>query len=260
MKQENSSKRKRNYIKDQLKFAVRFIAKLAHWEVFTTRELLPLVPKRAPLDVFLSKQVASGYLERLARGVFRRRHKFNRVLTEEAIAGIKRQSFAGRCLTTTESRDSLQIEKRAFIDQLELANERNPLYLSQGTKSNFKIEQLVQANKNRTWSFRESRVDMKAVGNRKAKLGESQAGQCFREIWRQGIKKCTDEIVENAYFSLSKSAREELLSLKQYLPQWISDRIPSNDNLTLSLLVNKRELRKKGSIKQYCKPGSRIFA
>lgn len=259
MKQDNSSKRKRKYIKDQLKFAIRFIAKLAHWEVFTTRELLPLVPKRAPLDVFLSKQVASGYLERLARGVFRRRHRFNRVLTEEAIAGIKRKAFAGRCLTTIESRESLHIEKQSFIDQLELANERNPLYLSQGTNSNFKIEQLVQANRNRTWACRESRVKMKAVGNRKAKLGESQAGQCFREIWRQGIKKCTDEIVLNAYYSMSKPAREELLSLKQYLPQWISDRIPSNDCLTIALLVNKRDLRKKDTFKQHCKPGSRIF-
>lgn len=259
MKSQENKNQKRAYVRDRLAYVRRLISQLPFGLMFTTRELLPLVEKRGPLDCYLSAQVKSGNLERLARGVFRKRHRFNRSVSEEAVVALKRRVFAGRGLSTCVSRGTLALEKQAFQDELSLASSREPGFVSLASRCSFAIEQLVTANSVRSYSVRIVRAEMPAVGNRKAILGETQAGRLFRDIWLAGEKDSSPEDIEKAFYSLPLKERRILQSLRQYLPQWITDQLPSVGNEVLGVIVKKISLKKRGELDKYKVPGQRYF-
>lgn len=259
MKSQKNRKEKRSYVRDRLAYVRRLISQFPFGLMFTTRELLPLVEKRGPLDCYLSAQVKSGNLERLARGVFRKRHRFNRSVSEEAIVALKRRAFAGRGLSTRVSRETLALEKQAFREELSLASSREPGFVSLASRCSFAIEQLITANRARPYSVRIVRAEMPAVGNRKAILGETQAGRLFRDIWLGGETDDSPAKIEAAFYSLPLKERKVLQSLRQYLPQWITDELPSVGNEVLGVIVKKITLKKRGEIDKYKLPGHRYF-
>ncbi|MBN8660530.1 MAG: hypothetical protein J0M35_09225 [Candidatus Obscuribacter phosphatis] len=263
--EEKLNSEKRRYRKNQLSYVVRYIAMLPPGQIFTTRELLQFVERRAPLDYFLCMQVKSGVLERLARGVFRRFRKSNRIIPDAEISGIKRFAFAGRCLTAGSLANSDKSQEITLYTHKQAQNqkknhENNTSFVSLAGNSNFLSQQFINFDFDTGYSIRFSRIKMKAVGNRKSLLGETRAGRIFRDIWLKGEDRCTQEIVSKAYASLSRKDRQVVASLRQFLPQWISDKLPLSPSDVLQILLSRPANLKNGRTQDYKVPGNRFYA
>lgn len=252
--------KKRPYRKNQLSYVVRYISMLPPGQIFTTRELLQFVERRAPLDYFLCMQVKAGVLERLARGVFRRFRKSNRIIPDTEISAIKRFAFAGRCLparllTNPSKSDSITL----YTQQPEPRYQDDIRFLSLAGNSNFLSQQFIDFDFDKGYSIRFSRIKMRAIGNRKAILGETEAGRVFRAIWLNGEDLCTPEVVRAAYASLSRRERQVVASLRQFLPQWISDNLPLAPSDVLQILLSRSAYLKTGRTREYKVPGGRFY-
>lgn len=229
-------------------------------QIFTTRELLQFVERRAPLDYFLCMQVKAGVLERLARGVFRRFRKSNRTIPDAEISAIKRFAFAGRYLPAGSVMNSTKTDAiRLCTHKPEQKHQNNTRFLSLAGSSNFLSQQFIDFDFDKGYSIRFSRIKMKAIGNRKALLGETEAGRVFRAIWLNGEELCTPEVVQAAYASLSRKERQVVASLRQFLPQWISDKLPLAPSEVLQVLLSRPAYLKKGRTREYKIPGGRFY-
>lgn len=257
---KNKEKEKRPYNKDSLSLVRRYLSILPPNYIFTTRELLTLVEERPSLDSFLCTAVKVGYIERLARGVFRRKIRGLKPVPEEVIVGIKRVAFAGRVSTTKLSREEQRKEARNFLLGNPVDSSRCVEFLCVSSGGRFKAEQEIRDRKTSSIYLREADINIVAIGNRKSRLGETEAGRKFRTIWLRGEKYCSEEEIYKTFLSLSPKERLVVPSLKQFLPQWISDCLPRLPYESLQVLIDRVKTRKAGLTGKYRVPGSRIFA
>lgn len=253
----NGTRKKRNGT--ALSLVHRYLAKLPTECIFTTRDLLPLIQFRASLDSFLSREVKSGNLERLAWGVFRKNSRRNKMVSEERIAGLKRKAFAGKLASTENSRKALA-EDIAYTGKNRDFKKRRRIYLlSLAGGSNFKIKQILWATKSRGPRLRVARSKMKAIGNRKMILGETKVGQKLRDLWLMKRKFCQRKHVMEFWNSLTRAERACVAAYKKYLPQWLTEMLPPMPTEALLILVDAPQLKKANQAKQYMKPGNRLL-
>lgn len=257
---DNQEREKRPYNKDSLSLVRRYLSILPPSYIFTTRELLTLVEERPSLDSFLCMAVKDGYIERLARGVFRRKIQGLKPVPEEVIVGIKRVAFAGRVSTTKQSREGQKAEARNFLLGNPVDSSRLVEFLCVSSGGRFKAEQEIRDRKTSSIYLREAEINIVAIGNRKSRLGETEAGRKFCALWLKGEKYCSEEEILSTFLSLSPKERLVVPSLKQFLPQWISDCLPRLPNESLQALMEKVKIRKTGRTNKYRTPGSRVFA
>lgn len=163
-----------------LAYVRRYLSTLPEEAIFTTRELLPLVQYRNTLDSFLSRSVNCGRFERLTYGVFRVRRLRNRPVTEERLAGVKRNAFAAPVRTTDSSRLQCKAESIAFSLGDELLSERGVDLITGASQSSFEFEQILGPTaRRRGWRLRKGRIKSRPLGNRKILLGETAVGRAL---------------------------------------------------------------------------------
>lgn len=271
-----------------LAYVRRYLSTLPEEAIFTTRELLPLVQYRNTLDSFLSRSVNCGRFERLTYGVFRVRRLRNQPITEERLAGVKRNAFAAPVRTTDSSRQQCKAESVAFSLGDELLNERGVDLITGASQSSFEFEQILGPTaRRRGWRLRKGRIKSRPLGNRKILLGETAVGRALLGLWLKGMRRkkvaksddqalllsgarngnskhserrvrdCSPEDVMAVWKTLDR--REKLLvpALRQYLPQWLSEMLPAAAPESLNLLCKRIALQKDGKRDLHRKPGSR---
>ena len=178
-------------------FIGRHINRAPANRIFTTRDFLSYGSRRA-VDQALFRMVRSGWIVRVARGVFvKQGTKLPSVLE---IASAKAKAF-GKQIT------------RHCAD---LASDL--VLTARGTT------ELTFATSGCTSSFLagDTRVQMKHIGPRKTVLGDTKAGRAIRALWHLGQAACTAYHVSTAHRSFSRTDYEEFRRSAAWMPAWMT--------------------------------------
>lgn len=246
-KERFKNSKRRTY--GSLDFVKRFISNLSMETMFTTRELLPLVQYRSVLDTFLSRAVKSGYLERLARGVFRVSTRITRFVTDEEIVAVKRKSFNNLVLTTEKSRTELKIVTTRKPKPDVPCVMRQPEFQTLGTQTSLQtnLVNLLDTVNGAKYVQCSSKILLRPIGNRKAALGETRVGRILREIWDKGKGKTTKEEIQEICGRLRREERIELVKLRKFIPQWLSEMLPKAPAAALYRILEETHKKKSRS-------------
>lgn len=176
---------------------------------FTTRDML-VYGERATVDFALFRMVRSGFIRRLARGVFVKA-TCQRNFECFEIATIKAKAFGKRILRQDHRR---ALSGLAIADDL-----REEVFMVDGRSSSFQ--------------YGPHRIVLKSALARKFTLGDTLAGCALRLLWQRGH---TDESwIASARRRLGGQSRADVHKLLPLLPEWlhseflpceVSDRLP----------------------------------
>lgn len=229
-------------------YVKRYLACLGVDKIFTTRDLIPLVKKRSTLDSFLSRAVKSGVLERLTPGVFRLVGPSNsRLITSLEIAAAKRRAFAAPLLVLSSS------DTQAGDGE----NNANLQLATTGSGASFCRPEIFALVGGRPLVQEEERVIVRGIGNRKKALGETRVGRALRGIWLEGRRVACQNLEglrRRLILLFAKFSRDERIlanSYRKFLPQWISDAMPSPASESLGLLSELPRMKRDGRLKDF---------
>lgn len=179
----------------------RHIRGLSKTEMFSTRELLQY-GTRGSVDQALYRMVKSGFIFRLARGVFVR--DASKAPSPKQIAQFKAAVFGRKVFTHAEKvLDSLGLESKPQREYVRLA---------------------VNTHSSSFQTYR-GRVVLQGIGVRKTKLCESDVGKVLYALWYFGDNRCTDKAVATAIDKFGRTGREELRRSSALVPAWLHHKV-----------------------------------
>jgi len=178
-------------------YIYRHIQKLPATCIFTTRELLRY-GNRGAVDQTLYRMVRSGFIVRLARGVFVR---------DDTLQPTKRQIALAKAIAWGKQ---LVAHAESVLNDLGLP-----------VTGNFTQAFAVNAHSSSYWTIR-GRVYLKGIGTRKMKLCESKVGQIVYCLWYLGQSHCTTQDVARASANFGRSERKQFLDASSLMPAWLN--------------------------------------
>lgn len=188
-----------------------YIEVLPRAYVFSSRELLTEA-NRGSVDTFVSRQVAIGFIERVARGMFRVSLPTNKEITPLQAAALKLRAFGKEIVT---------VENQEASPDAQASEEKVLVVGTNGRSSSFK--------------FGEWRIVCKGLGPRKIRLAQKESGRRLRDLWIVGEKELSET---EAYKILSSIPRREykfLPPMHKYIPQWLAEVLSNSFSERLAL-------------------------
>lgn len=180
---------------------VSFINSLPAGRLFTTRDLVRFGPRTA-VDQTVFRLVRSGFITRIARGIFVRTDDEIRVYSIEEIARVKAESF-GRALSTHPGSTARELDLQRQTNKSEI------VFAMNSHSSSFKVGGVV--------------VCLKLVCQRRFRLALSKFGRTLSALWYQARTFCTSEIVERSLSNFSDYEKCQHVSLSDSIPAWLND-------------------------------------
>lgn len=176
---------------------IRAFNRLGIDELLTTRQLLGW-GSRAAVDQATYQLVKSGWIIRVARGVFMR--KGSRMPTVLEVAKAKAQAFGKQVYE-----HGANIAKQLGFAPRE---GRRTTFLCTGRSSSFRFGKIV----------------IRFVGTSPRKLagGDALSGKAIRAMWNLGKNTCTPEMLSSTYSNWGP-AEEEIHELASLLPEWMNN-------------------------------------
>jgi hypothetical protein len=165
--------------------------------LFTTREVLKY-GTRGSVDQCLYRFVKSGFITRVARGVFVRDPRKNPTVAE--IVEVKMAAFGKQVL-----RHATIVLRELGKNTLKEGRQR--LFAVNGHSTSFE-----------TWK---GTATLTGIGPRKAKLCESQVGELSYALWDAGNVGKTASIIQKVFGRFDRATREALRQASSLLPAWL---------------------------------------
>ena len=177
----------------------RFLAKLPTDEMFQTAQLLTF-GTRAAIDKALSRMVATGAIQRLARGLFIVSIEKANSLTAMEVAQRKAKPFG----------HSVMEHAADVAHRLRIISEPNlqPTFATSGSSSSFMFKGAT-------------RVFYKRSSPKKRQLAGTKMGDIIRSLWYLGRRSCDQQTLMDADYSLGRSDRMHLPALAALMPTWL---------------------------------------
>ena len=180
------------------------IVRLPPTKIFTTRELLPY-GTRAAVDQTLYRMVKSGFLTRLAFGVFIRDPSKNPTLKE--IATAKLTAYGKRLVTFAEKTlSNLKIRSAPSLKQD-----------IEKTDSTYAID-----SHSSSFATVRGRVYFRGIGSRKFKLCETRVGQIIYALWHKTSEHCDERDIRLATARFGRKERQQLRLASVFMPTWLN--------------------------------------
>jgi hypothetical protein len=173
------------------------INRLALGQLLTTRDLLGM-GTRAAIDQSVYRLVKSGFIVRVARGVFMRRNSPQPSAWQVACA--KAKAFC----------KEIYQHGADVAKELGFANEGNqsPAFACSGRSTSFR--------------FGEQVIRLVGMSPRKLHQGDNLSGQVIRALWHLGKAQCTTGLIALTYPRWSEAVAEIHASAKA-LPHWMNN-------------------------------------
>ncbi|HEY9680728.1 MAG TPA: DUF6088 family protein [Oculatellaceae cyanobacterium] len=180
-----------------IEFIYRHITRLAPTEIFATRDML-IYGTRGAVDSALSRLVESGFIQRLARGIFVR--EIPKDLNIEDIAIAKAKAF----------KIQLKLLPEYFLEKLGVPIEGyDAVYGRSGHSGSFDTIK--------------GRVAFIGYGPRKMHLLDTIVGQAIFALWLLGYKLCREKDVDRMKLYFGREERDEVWRLGKVMPEWLYD-------------------------------------
>lgn len=177
----------------------RYINSLDEWQLFTTRDVIGF-GMRAAVDQALSRLVKSGFIRRVARGVFTRPGPGEHAYSVFAVARVKAESF-GRVIVT-HGQDC------AEVPGLPASAVKRTIYAVSGRTSSFRFDGKT--------------ICLQAASPRRLMTGEGVVGRVLRALWHRGRTGCDWEtVVAPALSLLGRRGRLEVFERLNLMPDWL---------------------------------------
>ena len=187
----------------------------------------------------LSRQVKTGALKRVSRGVYFLPYPNDPDYTPSAheIASTKAkdqriQILSFSSLSTEERGQTTPLESRLtlpFEPPAPTTRSAPQPETDRTTVNHNKADPVIARyyTNGSTSSFAtlHGRVARRRVSNRRIALGDSQAGQSLRRLWDLGPQNCESERVRQMYLSFNRTDKEEVRNLLHLLPGWLMDKV-----------------------------------
>jgi hypothetical protein len=173
------------------------ILRLEATQVFTTRDVLQY-GCRGAVDTCLYRMVKTGFIVRLARGVFVRDPRKQPSIQE--IARIKAVSFG----------------RRIFSHATEILKKLGILKAEKAVKARYAID----GHSSSFMTYR-GRVRFQGIAPRKAKLCEMAVGKRVYALWHQVAASSIERAVNTATRDLNRFQRSELRRSSALMPAWL---------------------------------------
>lgn len=188
-----------------------YIEVLPRAYVFSSRELLTEA-NRGSVDTFVSRQVAIGFIERVARGMFRVVLPTNKEVTPMQAAAAKLRAF-GKDIVTVENQEVL-------LD-------------SQGTEE--KVLVVGTNGSSSSFKFGEWRIVCRKLGPRKIRLAQKESGRRLRDLWIVGEKELSQTEADQVLSSIPRREYKFLPQMHKYIPQWLGEVLSNSFSERLAL-------------------------
>ncbi len=174
------------------------IRTLAPTEIFTTRQML-IYGTRAAVDSALCRMVGSGFIVRLARGVFVRDDSKEPTMAE--IVKAKLQSF--------QSYVSAHAESILFDLSMVFFGDTNT-FAKYGSSSSFATVR--------------GRAYLKNICGRKMSLCQTLVGRMVYALWYLGMQtqSCSDKAIDAATADFNRQERELFWMAGSLMPAWLN--------------------------------------
>jgi hypothetical protein len=178
---------------------VAFIERLPQDSWFATRQVLEFGTREA-VDQSLYRLVKSGFLLRIARGVFTLSDDRPKVFEPLAVASFKAKTF----------RKSVAVHGLDIAKKLGLVSYTNddPTFCVHGVSSSFQSVEM--------------KICLQNFSARKTALGDSPLGQVIRALWFLGKDRCDSQTVQSAMVVLNDDEIKELTSSAHLMPGWLT--------------------------------------
>jgi hypothetical protein len=164
----------------------------------------------------LHLMVKSGFILRLAWGVFVRQDETNETFSVEQIAKTKADAFGKQLLNHGND----VAVKLGISDQ---ANEM-PTFYTNGSTSYFHING--------------TKIKMQKIAPRKGVcIGENKVGGAIRALWNIGEKLIEPEHIDGAVSKFTRSERGWLSECIRWMPEWLSTRCLSTSRKARALMM-----------------------
>lgn len=167
--------------------------------VFSSRELLTEA-NRGSVDTFVSRQIAIGFIERVARGMFRVVLPTNKEVTPMQAAAAKLRAFGKEIVT---------IENEEVLYNSQESQEKVLVVGTNGRSSSFK--------------FGEWRIVCRGLGPRKIRLAQRESGKKLRDLWIVGEKELSQVEADKVLSSIPRREYKFLPHMHKYIPQWLTE-------------------------------------
>lgn len=181
-----------------------YIMRLPLTQIFTTRELLPF-GTRSAVDQTLYRMVKSGFLTRLAFGVFIRDKTANPSLEEIALA--KLTAYGKRIVAYAEK----------TLSNLKIQSAPDSNRTEKEVESTFAID----AHSSSFDTVR-GRVYLRGIGTRKFKLCETAVGQIVYALWHKTSEYCEERDIRVATQRFGRNEQQQLRRAAALMPTWLN--------------------------------------
>lgn len=178
---------------------VAFINRLPPDGWFATRQVLEFGTREA-VDQALYRLVKSGYLLRIAWGVFTLRIDQPKALEPLAVAAFKANVF----------KKTVAVHGQDIAKKLGLSSygSEGPTFAVYGVSSSFQSV--------------DQKICLKNFSARKISLGDSPLGQAIRSLWFIGQERCDRRAVKTAMAFLSPDEVTEMTTSAHLMPGWLT--------------------------------------
>lgn len=180
--------------------------------VFTSRELLT-VANRGSVDTFVSNHAKNGFLERVARGMYRVAMPENVAVSPLQAAATKLRAFGKEIVTI-----SIDDSKKSTLE----CAEKVLVVGTNGRSSQFR--------------FGEWLIVCRGLGPRKIRLAQRESGKQLRNLWLVGENNLCDEQAKEYLTAIPRREFKRLPQMHKYIPQWLSEIVSTyfSERLVLS--------------------------
>ncbi|HEY9784033.1 MAG TPA: DUF6088 family protein [Candidatus Obscuribacterales bacterium] len=164
--------------------------------IFSTRDLLHF-GRRSAVDQTLYRLVKSGFIVRVARGLFIR--DGSAILSTAEVAAAKAKAFGRKIIS--HGLDA------AHAMGLVANGNSHPVFSTDGHSTSFQ--------------FGCVRIELKQICPRKMLLGESTVGLLIRGMWILGPSGIDAKMLRRTMARLRRSDHDQLMASARYMPAWI---------------------------------------
>lgn len=168
---------------------------------FTSRKLLTIASRKS-VDNFIYRSVRNGFIERLARGLFRVRLKNNPPVSPLEAAAIKLGAFGKKIVTLGNSTIQSIVNADGKVEKVLVVG-------TDGRSSRFR--------------FGDWLIICKGLAPRKLRLAQTQVGRILRDLWLSGQFGEQSSDTKTLKFLRKRHHYPLLRKLQQYTPEWLSD-------------------------------------
>ncbi|MDP3508729.1 MAG: DUF6088 family protein [Candidatus Melainabacteria bacterium] len=183
---------------------LKFISSLPSGAWFATRQVLNLGTREA-IDQCLYRLVKSGYLTRIAWGLFTLRTN-EQNFEPHSVAMFKAEVF----------------QKKVAIHGLDIARKIGLVAAAQDRQlfSVYGVSSAFQSVKRE--------ISLKSCSPRKVALGDSPIGEIISALWFVGEKNCDNSAVTRALGTLTHEDVRELAQSAHRMPGWLTRKVRFN--------------------------------